>query len=149
MKLIYFGKKRELLPQEDELIKRINYKQKLDLDAIEQVGIKDVTANKGKEAEKLLAKVSDSDVLVVLDENGSNMDSMEFADFIKQQHEEAQNVVFCIGGAYGHGPEVLKRADKKIALGQMVWTRNLARYMILEQIYRAGEINSGSNFHKA
>ena len=149
MKLIYFGKKRERLPEEEELIKRINYKQKLDIDAIDQAGIKDIAANKAKEAEKLLGKIQDRDVLVVFDENGKDMDSLEFASFIKKQQEEAQNIIFCIGGAYGHGPEVLERANRKINLGKMIWTRSLARYMVLEQIYRAGEINSGSNFHKA
>lgn len=149
MKLIYFGKKRELLNEEQELVKRIGYKQKIELLPLDQAGIKDPVATKNAEGEKLLAKINSQDFMVAFDENGEQMDSIAFAEFIKTQTEAGKYFVFCIGGAYGLSSQVLERADKKISLGNMIWTRNLARYMVLEQIYRAGEINSGSAFHKA
>lgn len=149
MKFIYFGKKREILPEEQELLRRIGYKHPLDILALDQAGLKDVSATKTNEGERLLKKVNSDDFLVTFDENGEKMDSLEFAEFIKTQTEAGKNLVFCIGGAYGLGDGALERADKKISFGKMIWTRNLARYMALEQIYRAGEINSGSAFHKA
>lgn len=148
MKLIYFGKKRERLPEEDELIKRIGYKQNLQILSLDQAGIKDPIVTKNTEGDKLLAKINPQDFMVAFDENGEKLDSIAFAAFIQQQTESGKDLVFCIGGAYGIGPQALDRADKKISLGNMIWTRNLARYMALEQIYRAGEINSGSAFHK-
>jgi len=84
----------------------------------------------------------------VFDEKGEPFNSPSFASWMEKHIEDNRQIVFVIGGAYGLDERALERADATISLGGMVWTRNLARHMVLEQIYRALEIAGGGNFHK-
>ena len=86
--------------------------------------------------------------MVALAETGKNLDSVEISQKIESAFETHGTVVFIIGGAFGLAPEVLNRANLKLSFGKAVWTRNLVRLMLLEQVYRSLEISAGSNFHK-
>ena len=147
--LYYFGKKKEMLDQEQELVRRIGFRDKIDVRPLDQAGTTDGAMAKKQEGEKLLSKIKDDDFLIVLHERGTTFDSIQFANKMQFIREQSRSMVFVIGGAYGLGDDVLDRANMQWSLGKMVWTRQLARYMTLEQIYRAFEINNGSNFHKA
>ena len=76
------------------------------------------------------------------------MDSIVFSQFIGKQIEEWGSLVFVIGGAHGVDESIRQRANKLVKASDMIWTRNLFRLMSLEQLYRALEIQGGSNFHK-
>lgn len=149
IKLYFFGKQRELLSQENELIRRIGFREKIEVIALEQAGVTEEKRAKEQEEQKILSKLSDQSYVVVLHERGKQYDSVQFASWMQKTRESHRDIVFVIGGAYGLGEAILERANAQISLGNMVWTRNLARYMTLEQVYRAYEINAGSNFHKA
>jgi len=58
------------------------------------------------------------------------------------------SVAFVIGGSYGLSPDVLARADERLSLGAMTLPHNLARVVVLEQIYRAFRISRGEPYHK-
>lgn len=148
IKLYFFGKENEITERERELIKRIGFRSDIELIAIPQAGLSDNKKTKEKEGE-LLNKKCAQEYLIVLDEHGDEMDSVEFSVYLKSQLVEQGTVSFVIGGAYGLSDEILNRANKKIRFGKMVWTRNLCRLMALEQIYRALEIDGGGNFHKS
>ncbi|MCF7918050.1 23S rRNA (pseudouridine(1915)-N(3))-methyltransferase RlmH [Candidatus Gracilibacteria bacterium] len=148
IKLYFFGKQNEIEMREKELLKRIGFRSKIEVIAFPQAGLDDEMKTKDKEGNVLLNKFSVQDFVVVLDEHGEEMDSLEFSKYIKLQLVEQGTVIFVIGGAYGLSDMVLNRANKKIRFGKMVWTRNLVRLMALEQIYRALEIDGGGNFHK-
>lgn len=108
--------------------------------------------NLGREAEAdLLARAVPADALIVaLDERGRQFPSPEFAALLARWRDEgAQDVAFLIGGADGIAPKLRDRAHHLLSFGQMVWPHMLARVMLVEQIYRAATILSGSPYHRA
>jgi len=148
IKVYFFGKPNEVTPQEQKHLERISYRAKVELIAFPQAGLKDGAKNKTKEAEALFKKLDNKDFLIVLDERGKSLDSMQFSSQLKAHLVEHSTVCLVIGGAFGLDDSVLKRANMQMSFGAMVWTRNLVRLMLLEQLYRALEIDGGGNFHK-
>ncbi len=148
IKLYFFGKKNEITPREEELIKRIGFRLSVELIPLPQAGVTDVKKAKQKEADTFLNKISDKDFLITFDEHGKELDSVQFSSQLKSWLVERGEVVFVIGGAHGLGEEILIRANVKLRFGKMVWTRNLFRLMALEQLYRALDIDGGGKFHK-
>ncbi len=105
---------------------------------------------KAEEAKVLLQSLAGGARLVVLDENGKNLTSPAFSGKLEAWKDEGvSDVVFAIGGADGHGQDVLNRADLKLALGAMTWPHQIARILLAEQIYRAMTIQSGHPYHRA
>lgn len=105
---------------------------------------------KAEEAKILLNTLQAGACLVVLDENGSNLSSDAFSRKLEAwKNEGVPEVVFTVGGADGHGADVLQRADMKLALGAMTWPHQIARILLAEQIYRAMTIQSGHPYHRA
>jgi 23S rRNA (pseudouridine1915-N3)-methyltransferase len=104
---------------------------------------------KTEEAKVILQSLSAGARLVVLDENGKNLTSPAFSDKLENwKNEGVPEIAFAIGGADGHGPEILDRADLKLALGSMTWPHQIARILLAEQIYRAMTIQSGHPYHR-
>lgn len=105
---------------------------------------------KAEEAKAILSALQSGARLVVLDENGRNLTSPDFSRKLESWKDEGvPEVVFAIGGADGHGQDVLARADLKLALGAMTWPHQIARILLAEQIYRAMTIQSGHPYHRA
>ena len=148
LKIYFFGKQNEITDWEAKYLKRIGFRAKIEMIALPQAGINDVAKAKKKEGDSFLNKISDQQFVVALDENGSHFDSVKFSGWLKNKFITFNEVTLVIGGAHGLSPAVLVRANAKLSLGDMVWTRNLVRLMLLEQLYRALEIDGGSNFHK-
>ena len=104
---------------------------------------------KSEEASVLLNGVPSGARLVVLDEHGKSFPSIAFSQKLEDwKNEGAQDVVFAIGGADGHGAGLLARADLKIAFGAMTWPHQMVRIMLSEQIYRALTIQAGHPYHR-
>lgn len=148
IKLYFFGKKNEVEALEQEYVRRLNFRCDMELIPLDQAGVKEAKVAKQKEANTLLSKISDQEFLVAFDEKGKEYDSVQFSTWLKKQLETFTTVSFVIGGAHGLDQTVLDRANAKVCFGRMVWTRNLVRLMACEQLYRAMEIDGGSNFHK-
>lgn len=105
---------------------------------------------KTEEAGALLATVSGGARIVALDENGKNLTSAVFSRKLEAWKDQGvADVVFAVGGADGHGSELIARADLKLALGAMTWPHQIARILLAEQIYRAMTIQSGHPYHRA
>jgi 23S rRNA (pseudouridine1915-N3)-methyltransferase len=108
----------------------------------------DVAAVRRREAEKILGELKDGDTLVALDERGQALSSENFAALIDSATKQGtKRLVFAIGGPYGHGPEVRKRAWKTIRLSDMVLNHAIARVVLTEQLYRASTILWGGSYH--
>ncbi len=101
-----------------------------------------------QEGELLLSKVESGDVVVLLDENGKEFNSVEFSDFIqKRMNAGTKRLVFIIGGAYGFSDSVRKRADHELSLSRMTLTHQMVRLFFTEQLYRAFTIIKGEKYH--
>ncbi len=88
--------------------------------------------------------------LVLLDERGDNLDSAALAGLLREWRAEARPAVcFVIGAADGLADNLRQRANRKLAFGTATWPHQLARVMLLEQLYRAGTILAGHPYHRA
>ncbi len=103
---------------------------------------------KKKEGEVILEWLNKDDYLIVLDERGKQMSSEGLANFIQARaNESTKQIVFLIGGAYGIDDAVLKRADYKWSLSQLVFPHQLVRLILAEQVYRACTILRNEKYH--
>ena len=103
---------------------------------------------KKKEGETILAWLKKEDYLVALDEKGKQFNSEGLASFIQlRANESTKNIVFLIGGAFGISDAVLKRANYKWSLSELVFPHQLVRLILAEQIYRACTILKNEKYH--
>jgi len=105
---------------------------------------------KKREAEMILNFLKPDDYLVVLDERGKIFSSEELANFIQQRmNESVKTLVFLIGGVYGIGDDVLKRANFTWSLSKLVFPHQITRLILAEQVYRAATILKNEKYHHA
>lgn len=90
-----------------------------------------------QEGERLLAVLAREAMPVALDMGGEALDSSAFAAFLRRFDEMSLRPAFVIGGAFGLSPEALGACGHRISLSCMTWPHELARVLLLEQIYRA------------
>lgn len=88
------------------------------------------------------------DWVVVLDEHGTDLRSEQMANLLGDAGRTGSSrLLFCIGGPYGHGPQVRRRANMTIKLSSMVLNHQIALVVLLEQLYRAWTIIKGQKYH--
>lgn len=135
----------------DEYFKRIKRYMNFEFKVIKDIkNAKSVTtAVQNKlEGEKILEELQNSDYVVLLDENGKNLSSKEFAAFIeKQSLSGLKNLVFVIGGPYGFSEDVYARANYKLSLSRMTFSHQLVRAIFAEQLYRGLSILNNDPYH--
>ena len=103
---------------------------------------------KEKEGVLILNYLKPDDTVFLLDENGRQMKSVDFAKFMEtKQNAGIRNLVFIIGGAYGFANEVYERANGKISLSLMTFSHQMVRLIFVEQLYRAMSIIKGEPYH--
>lgn len=101
------------------------------------------------EAEDILKHVEETDWVVVLDERGADLTTMDLAKSCARWRADAQDVVFVIGGPDGLAPEVKARANSLIKLSSLTLAHAFVRVLLLEQLYRAWSILAGHPYHRA
>ena len=102
-----------------------------------------------KEAELLRKKIPERSTLVVLHETGKAFSSPEFSAWFGRTLGAADGpLVFLIGSAYGLSDELLRGARTVLSLSRMTFTHEMARLILLEQVYRAAQIARGTDYHK-
>ncbi|HXB10520.1 MAG TPA: 23S rRNA (pseudouridine(1915)-N(3))-methyltransferase RlmH [Bacteroidia bacterium] len=100
------------------------------------------------EAKEIMKKLAPTDLLILLDAEGKEYSSTEFAGQMQKfLNMPGKRLVFLIGGAYGFAPEVYQRAQQKISLSKMTFNHQMARLFFLEQLYRAMTILKGEKYH--
>ncbi len=97
-----------------------------------------------REPEKLAKRVPQRAFVSLLDDAGGSYDSLAFSRWIEQRRASGLDLCFVIGGAYGID---LERADHRLSLGPMTMPHQLARVVLLEQLYRAHAILAGAPYH--
>ena len=111
------------------------------------------TAAKGRlaalEGEKILAGVNASDYLVVVDSGGKSFTTENFAAWLSNHRDQStRSLVFVIGGHEGLSDALKSRANFSISLSSLTFTHEMARCLLLEQIYRAFSLIQGFPYHK-
>ena len=102
-----------------------------------------------REAARLVARIKPGDYVIALCIDGKQWDSVDFSRHLSELPQKGyQRTVFVIGGSLGLGEAVVSRADEKISLSKMTFPHQLARVLLLEQIYRAAKISAGERYHK-
>lgn len=105
-------------------------------------------ARKDDEARTLLAALPEG-VRVVLDEHGKSVSSQAFASQLGRWRDDGRPAVsFVIGGADGHGREMLDGAALTLSFSPLTWPHQLVRIMLAEQLYRTTTILSGHPYHR-
>ena len=102
---------------------------------------------KEREGELILKLLQPADTVVLLDEHGVEMRSMEFATWLQKKQLSARRLVFIIGGPYGFSPALYQRANEKVSLSRMTFSHQMVRLIFTEQIYRACTIIKGEPYH--
>ncbi|NBC83383.1 MAG: 23S rRNA (pseudouridine(1915)-N(3))-methyltransferase RlmH [Bacteroidetes bacterium] len=103
---------------------------------------------KKQEAELQLKKVQSNDFLVLLDEKGKQMTSVQFSGYLQDHfNKTAHNLIFLMGGAYGFDESVYRRANQIISVSSMTFTHQMIRLLFMEQLYRAMTILKGLPYH--
>ena len=103
---------------------------------------------KDKEGELILSKTQNSDILILLDENGKQMDSVAFSDYLqKHMNSGLKTLVFVIGGPYGFSDEMYNRANGKLGLSKMTFSHQMVRLFFIEQLYRGFTILKNEPYH--
>lgn len=104
---------------------------------------------KGKEGEKVLARVRPDAHVIALALEGAVWTSEQFADRLQSRMTySGGSVAFIIGGSLGLSNDVLQRADQQISFGRMTMPHQLVRIVLAEQLYRAFKIMRGQAYHK-
>jgi 23S rRNA (pseudouridine1915-N3)-methyltransferase len=118
------------------------------------IEMREVAAVKGenvvrKEAETLLRALTDSGKVIALDVGGSLMSTENLRDyFLSEMNGATSQLTFVLGGAFGLDDSVLKRADKRLSLSPLTLPHELARLVLVEQIYRVLTLWKGLPYHK-
>jgi 23S rRNA (pseudouridine1915-N3)-methyltransferase len=103
---------------------------------------------KQKEGELILERLVNTDVLILLDENGKQMDSVMFSEYLqKHMNSGVKQLVFAIGGPYGFSEDVYNKANGKISLSRMTFSHQMVRLFFIEQLYRGYTILKNEPYH--
>ena len=153
IKLLAIGKtdNKQLQQLIDDYTKRLGFYIKFELEIIPDLKkVKNLSEDqqKQKEGELILAKITTTDVLILLDENGKQYDSVQFANYLqKHMNSGIKQLVFVIGGPYGFSPEVYNKAQGKVSLSKMTFSHQMVRLFFIEQLYRGFTILKGEPYH--
>lgn len=103
---------------------------------------------KDKEGELILKQIQNTDHLVLLDENGKEFTSKNFANFLqKKMNSGVRRLVFVIGGPYGFSEALYTKANVKVSLSTMTFSHQMIRPFFAEQVYRAFSILNNEPYH--
>ncbi len=153
IKLLAIGKtdNKNLQSLIDDYTKRLSFYVKFDLEIIPDIkNVKNLseTQQKEKEGELILSKLSITDQLIVLDENGKSFSSVGFSEYLqKKMNSGIKTLVFVIGGPYGFSDGIYKKSKGKISFSQMTLSHQMVRLFVIEQIYRGFTILKNEPYH--
>lgn len=149
IKLICVGKLKEKfwVEAQNEYIKRLQKFCKFEIVELpEKNHTSTISETLQREGELILEKVEGKSVL--FDINAKLFNSQNLAELIEKSSQATSIISFVIGGSYGVSEKVKHQMNEKVSFGKITLPHNLARIVAIEQIYRAFNILSGTNYHK-
>ena len=151
--IIVLGKFKEKAYKEleNEYIKRLSPFMKLNIIELSEEPYSqsaDIEKVKEKEAETIKKHLPEGAIVIILEEKGTLRDSMEFAQNLDRLTSLGQEIVFVLGSGAGLHSSMKEVSNYSISLSKLTFPHNLARILLLEQLYRACTIITGKNYHK-
>jgi 23S rRNA (pseudouridine1915-N3)-methyltransferase len=153
IKLLAIGKtdNKQLQVLIDDYQKRLGFYIKFEFEIIPDLKkVKNLSEDqqKQKEGELILNKLQSQDVLILLDENGKQLSSVEFSEYLqKHMNSGIKQLVLAIGGPYGFSNDVYNKAQGKLSLSKMTFSHQMIRLFIVEQLYRGFTILRNEPYH--
>lgn len=133
-----------------DYVERISHYMPFDLVTIPELkNTKSLTEEQQKvaEGELIMRQLQTGDTVVLLDEHGRELRSVEFARWLEQKRNTARRLVFVIGGPYGFSEAVYARSNEQLSLSKMTFSHQMVRLVFTEQVYRACTIIRGEPYH--
>jgi 23S rRNA (pseudouridine1915-N3)-methyltransferase len=129
-------------------LERVKRSVPVDVLVLPEAGGGDAAHQQRVEAARILGALAPGERVVVLDERGGALTSVQFAERLGAWRDQSvRQVTFVIGGAYGMTDEVRQRADLVLSLSSMTFPHQLVRVLFAEQLYRAFSILAGRPYH--
>lgn len=156
IKFLFIGKAKNKHYEalESDYLNRLNKMIKSECRILPDGRVDDVTQRRQRETESLLDEITGQDFVIVLDETGQNLTTQGMTQKLSQWLMMPQRLVFVVGGAYGfdkgeaHNKSAfLKRANAILCLSQMTLPHELARVVLVEQIYRSFTLLNNIGYH--
>ena len=155
--IICIGKLKEnyLRDAQSEYSKRLTPFCKLNIIELDEYALpqnpSEAQINQGleKEGKQILQKIPNGSFVYAMCIEGKQRSSTDLSAEIEALKVDGKSdITFIIGGSFGLSDEVKARADKKLSMSLMTFPHQLARIMLLEQLYRSFQISSGTKYHK-
>jgi len=103
-----------------------------------------VQVNEVREDEEVTGRIPERAFVCLLDREGRQLDSIAFSEFLEERRQSGQDLCFIVGGPYGIDVD---RCDMRVSFGPVTLPHQLARVVLLEQLYRAHKILAGEPYH--
>lgn len=139
----------------DEYLKRLSSYSQIEVIELKDESIQDnpsegeIKKAKDNEGKRVLSLLKDKEYLIALDLNKKEMTSEQFASYINNKLEtNGSKISFVIGGSYGLSDELKNRVNDSISLSTLTFPHQLARLILLEQLFRAFKILNNETYHK-
>ena len=153
IKLLAIGKtdNKQLVSLIEDYKKRLGHYIKFNLEIIPDLkNTKNLSVEqqKEKEGELILSKINTTDILILLDEQGKELNSIGFSSYLqKHMNSGIKQLVFVIGGPYGFSKDVYNKATGKLSLSKMTFSHQMIRLFFIEQLYRGFTILKNEPYH--
>ena len=153
LNIITIGKLKEQYwkDAQDEYLKRLTPYAKIEITELKEEKFDDKSNHdviKEKEVDKIIKAIPDNSYIIVLDKEGTQYSSENFAEKVtKLTNNQINQITIIIGGPLGLTEALKKRADKMISFSKATFTHQMIRIILLEQIYRAYMIKEGRKYH--
>ncbi|HSQ35176.1 MAG TPA: 23S rRNA (pseudouridine(1915)-N(3))-methyltransferase RlmH [Candidatus Binatia bacterium] len=134
---------------EKKYLQNINYFVKFSIKKIKEIKHPEESFVREKETSLFLDEIKEKDYVMLLDQRGKKMDSLQFAGFLEQRISyHPGRLVFVIGGFAGCGAALRQRSNQTISFSELTFAHDLFRIVFLEQVYRALTIIRGIKYHR-
>lgn len=153
IRLIVVGKTDVAYVQQgiDDYVSRLKHYTGFELVVIPSVknaGTMNSSELKEREGQLIIKQLEKADMVVLLDEHGTEYTSTGFAEYLQRQmNAGVRTMAFVVGGAFGFSPAVYAAAQHKISLSQMTFNHQMVRLFFVEQLYRAHTILRNEKYH--
>ena len=156
IKIYVIGKSKSFYEMgSEEYIKRLSSYAQIEVVELKDESLPDnpheseIKKAKDNEGKRVLTKLSDKEYLIALDLNKKELSSEEFAKYISNKLESnGSKISFVIGGSYGLSDELKARVNDSVSLSTLTFPHQLARLILLEQLFRAFKILNNETYHK-